>query len=105
MSSHPPVTDARWRLRPMLATRRSPTARLPASSCSSTWFATSFDTDDWLYRVLTIVQMGGVLALAVGIAVVQVLWLVMLLLPPAVQNWVLPVLILAATRSSRCRSR
>lgn len=32
-----------------------------------TWFATSFDTDDWLYRVLTIVQMGGVLILAAGI--------------------------------------
>ncbi len=33
-----------------------------------TWFATSFDTDDWLYRVLTIVQMSGVLVLAAGIA-------------------------------------
>jgi low temperature requirement protein LtrA len=32
-----------------------------------TWFATSFDTDDWLYRVLTIVQMAGVLVLAAGI--------------------------------------
>lgn len=32
-----------------------------------TWFATSFDTDDWLYRVLTIVQMGGVLVLASAI--------------------------------------
>jgi len=32
-----------------------------------TWFATSFDTDDWLYRVVTIVQMGGVLVLAAGI--------------------------------------
>nr|WP_243231850.1 low temperature requirement protein A [Microbacterium sp. CIAB417] len=32
-----------------------------------TWFATSFDTDDWLYRVLTFVQMGGVLILAAGI--------------------------------------
>jgi low temperature requirement protein LtrA len=32
-----------------------------------TWFATSFDTDDWLYRVLTIVQMGGVLVFAAGI--------------------------------------
>lgn len=31
-----------------------------------TWFATSFDTDDWLYRVMTIVQMGGVLVLAAG---------------------------------------
>lgn len=32
-----------------------------------TWFATSFATDDWLYRVLTIVQMSGVLVLAAGI--------------------------------------
>ncbi|WP_324014920.1 low temperature requirement protein A [Microbacterium sp. JZ37] len=32
-----------------------------------TWFATSFDADDWLYRVLTIVQMGGVLVLAAGV--------------------------------------
>ncbi|WP_460798593.1 low temperature requirement protein A [Microbacterium sp. GXF0217] len=32
-----------------------------------TWFATSFATDDWLYRVLTFVQMGGVLILAAGI--------------------------------------
>ena len=32
-----------------------------------TWFATSFATDDWLYRLLTIIQMGGVLVLAAGI--------------------------------------
>lgn len=32
-----------------------------------TWFATSFDTDDWFYRLLTIVQMGGVLVFASGI--------------------------------------
>ncbi len=32
-----------------------------------TWFATAFDTDDWLYRLLTIVQMGGVLVLAAGV--------------------------------------
>ena len=31
-----------------------------------TWFATSFDTDDWLYRVVTILQMAGVLTLAAG---------------------------------------
>lgn len=31
-----------------------------------TWFASAFDTDDWLYRVLTIVQMAGVLVLAAG---------------------------------------
>jgi len=32
-----------------------------------TWFATSFDTDDWLYRILTFVQMAGVLVVAAGI--------------------------------------
>ncbi|MEZ5185486.1 MAG: low temperature requirement protein A [Candidatus Nanopelagicales bacterium] len=32
-----------------------------------TWFATSFATDDWLYRLLTFVQMAGVLVLAAGI--------------------------------------
>lgn len=33
-----------------------------------TWFATSFDTDDWLYRILTFAQMAGVLVLASGAA-------------------------------------
>ncbi|MFF3026367.1 low temperature requirement protein A [Microbacterium sp. NPDC057944] len=33
-----------------------------------TWFATSFATDDWLYRVMTIAQMAGVLILAAGAA-------------------------------------
>ena len=32
-----------------------------------TWFASAFDPDDWLYRVLTITQMGGVLVLAAGV--------------------------------------
>lgn len=32
-----------------------------------TWFASSYDTDDVLYRVLTAVQMGGVLVLAAGV--------------------------------------
>lgn len=32
-----------------------------------TWFATSFATDDWLYRLLVIVQMAGVLVLAAGV--------------------------------------
>ncbi|WP_449283145.1 low temperature requirement protein A [Leucobacter sp.] len=32
-----------------------------------TWFASAFDTDDWLYRVTTIVQMGGVLVVAAGV--------------------------------------
>lgn len=33
-----------------------------------TWFATCFGTDDWLYRIMTILQMGGVLILAAGAA-------------------------------------
>ena len=32
-----------------------------------TWFASSFDTDDWLYRIMTLVQMIGVLIVALGI--------------------------------------
>ncbi|HWM17222.1 MAG TPA: low temperature requirement protein A [Microbacterium sp.] len=32
-----------------------------------TWFASAFDTDDWLYRALTILQMAGVLVLAAGV--------------------------------------
>lgn len=32
-----------------------------------TWFASAFDTDDWLQRVLTMVQMIGVIVLALGI--------------------------------------
>ncbi len=32
-----------------------------------TWFSSAFDSDDWLYRVMTVVQMAGVLVLAAGI--------------------------------------
>ncbi|WP_239162127.1 low temperature requirement protein A [Acrocarpospora phusangensis] len=32
-----------------------------------TWFASSYDTDDVAYRLLTMVQMGGVLVLAAGV--------------------------------------
>lgn len=31
------------------------------------WFATAFDTDDWLYRIFAFVQLAGVLVLASGI--------------------------------------
>lgn len=31
-----------------------------------TWFASAFDPDDWIYRVLTLIQMGGVIVLAIG---------------------------------------
>lgn len=108
-----------------------------------TWFATSFDTDDWLYRVMTFVQMAGVLVLAagvhaamvendftigiigyvvmrlalvgqwiraaasstrfrrtatrhaVGITVVQLLWVVSLALPDDVWSYAAPFLVLA----------
>lgn len=32
-----------------------------------TWFASAFDTDDWVFRALTMLQMVGVLVLAVGL--------------------------------------
>jgi low temperature requirement protein LtrA len=32
------------------------------------WFASAFDTDDWFFRVTTMVQMCGVIVLALGIA-------------------------------------
>jgi low temperature requirement protein LtrA len=32
-----------------------------------TWFASAYDTDDWLFRVTTMLQMVGVLILAMGI--------------------------------------
>ena len=31
------------------------------------WFASAYDTDDWIYRLLTMVQMVGVLILALGL--------------------------------------
>lgn len=31
------------------------------------WFASAYDTDDWLFRVLTLIQMVGVLVFALGI--------------------------------------
>jgi low temperature requirement protein LtrA len=32
-----------------------------------TWFASAYDTDDWIFRVVTMVQMIGVLVLAIGL--------------------------------------
>jgi low temperature requirement protein LtrA len=32
-----------------------------------TWFASAYDTDDWIFRVVTMVQMIGVLVLAIGV--------------------------------------
>ncbi|MGW8537955.1 low temperature requirement protein A [Rhodococcus qingshengii] len=33
------------------------------------WFASAFDTDDWLYRLITMVQMAGVVLFALGLPV------------------------------------
>ena len=35
---------------------------------SFSWFASSFDTDDWLYRLLTMLTMVGVVVFALGLA-------------------------------------
>lgn len=32
-----------------------------------TWFASAYDSDDWLYRLLTLVQMAGALVIAAGV--------------------------------------
>lgn len=32
------------------------------------WFASAYDTDDWIFRLVTMVQMAGVLVLAMGLA-------------------------------------
>lgn len=32
------------------------------------WFASGFDTDDWIYRVLTMIQMAGAIIVALGVA-------------------------------------
>jgi low temperature requirement protein LtrA len=32
-----------------------------------TWFASAYDTDDWIFRIVTMVQMIGVLVLAIGL--------------------------------------
>src|SRR5919107_1196889 len=60
-----------------------------------TWFASSYDTDDVPYRLLTMVQMAGVLVLAAGvpagfehsdyraISIVQVGWIARLVLAEA----------------------
>ncbi len=31
------------------------------------WFASAYDTDDWVYRLTTMLQMVGVLVLALGL--------------------------------------
>ncbi len=31
------------------------------------WFASAYDTDDWIFRIVTMVQMTGVLVLAIGL--------------------------------------
>lgn len=33
-----------------------------------TWFASAFDVDDWLYRLVTVLQMAGVMVMSAGVA-------------------------------------
>ncbi len=40
---------------------------VPWTWINFSWFASAFDTDDWLYRLTTMVQMAGVVVLALGI--------------------------------------
>jgi len=37
-----------------------------------TWFASAYDTDDWFYRIATLVQIAGVLVLAAGVPAASV---------------------------------
>jgi low temperature requirement A protein (LtrA) len=37
------------------------------ASINFSWFSSADDTDDWLFRIVTIVQMIGVLVLAAGV--------------------------------------
>jgi low temperature requirement protein LtrA len=34
---------------------------------SFSWFSSAYDTDDWIFRIVTMVQMVGVLVLAIGL--------------------------------------
>ena len=40
--------------------------RDPWASINFSWFASAYDVDDWLYRLTTMVQMAGVIVLAIG---------------------------------------
>ena len=48
--------------------RRSPFATFAMcwAWINFTWFASAYDTDDWIYRVMTMLQMVGVIILALG---------------------------------------
>ena len=45
----------------------SPRSRSSWAWISYSWFASAYDTDDWLFRLATMVQMVGVIVLALGI--------------------------------------
>ena len=53
---------------PLAFFRASPvTGSYAASPCHFSWFASAFDTADWVYRLTTMVQMVGVIILALGL--------------------------------------
>ena len=46
---------------------RSPTFAVSWAWINFSWFASAYDTDDWVYRLTTMVQMVGVFVLALGL--------------------------------------
>ena len=37
------------------------------------WFSSAYDTDDWIFRIVTMVQMIGVLILAIGLLSMKII--------------------------------
>ena len=62
-----PTSWPRSTSRPASAGSRSPCSRISWAWINFSWFASAYDTDDWLFRLLTMVQMVGVLILALGL--------------------------------------
>ena len=46
---------------------RSPRSRSRGHGSNFSWFASAYDTDDWIFRLTTMVQMVGVIVLALGL--------------------------------------
>src|SRR3954465_4331150 len=41
---------------------------VPGGWLNYSWFASAYDTDDWVFRIATFVQMAGVIVLTLGLA-------------------------------------
>ena len=49
------------------AAARSPPFAVSWAWLGYSWFASAYDTDDWVFRLATMVQMAGVIVLALGL--------------------------------------